>query len=427
MSTEDFASCRFRYVHDPETNGRIRIYLEEAPFHAAMMQEPAAYGLERAGSHPPFLAFGAAAKPDNIADARRRAQAWAEAHGRPVQEQAPRAASVPPNSRTDMAVDLDEIKRLRRPRAAVDAATLYDEIRDRVRGQDDAVAAMADEVARHVAKIQPRRPLSLFMVGPTGVGKTLSARCLADALSRQCGSDYGWLRIDMCEYQESYRISQLLGSPQGYVGHGDGAQLTDALRRNPRTVVLFDEIEKAHPSIFKTLMNAMDAGRLSTPASHDGDWEIDCRQAIFCFTSNLGAAGILEDLRRQNGAGDPQAIDGICRNRLRSGQLPSELIGRITRFLPFQAIGEDVRAAVIALSIRDLGSEYDLDVVRIEPEAIALVLAEAQDNVFGARPDEYLVDRLLGLAFAAAQKRGNRAVAVAVRNGNPIVEPESPA
>ena len=106
----------------------------------------------------------------------------------------------------------------------------------------------------------------MFAVGPSGVGKTRAAEALAQALNGllEAGAGYQFLRLDMAEYQESHRVSQLLGAPQGYVGHGEGSQLLDTLAANPRTIVLFDEIEKAHPSILRVLMNAMDAGRLSS-------------------------------------------------------------------------------------------------------------------------------------------------------------------
>lgn len=130
-------------------------------------------------------------------------------------------------------------------------------LREQVRGQDTAVATVARRVCRHLARKQPRRPATIFLIGPTGCGKTKTAELLTHLLSETSGdrADFGFVRLDMSEYQEAHRISQLLGAPQGYVGFGEGAQLLDSLSSNPRTLVLFDEIEKAHPLVFRTLMN----------------------------------------------------------------------------------------------------------------------------------------------------------------------------
>ncbi|MDQ3181832.1 MAG: AAA family ATPase [Acidobacteriota bacterium] len=158
---------------------------------------------------------------------------------------------------------------------------------------------LSSRVSRHLARSNPRRPTTVFAVGPTGVGKTQTAETLARSLSRLMPNrqNFHFLRLDMSEYQERHRVSQLLGAPQGYIGYGEGAQLLDALAMYPRCVVLFDEIEKAHPDILRTLMNAMDAGRISSPHQNNGNRQIDCRKAIFCFTSNLESSGILQELK----------------------------------------------------------------------------------------------------------------------------------
>ncbi|MCW2248186.1 ATP-dependent Clp protease ATP-binding subunit ClpA [Azospirillum fermentarium] len=424
---EIYEGYGFRYVHDPETPGRIRIYLEQGPNHADMAANPERFGLERCGTRaPPFLAFGVRDKPGTITDAKRRARSWAASQRGEAHEGAgPRAGAgsrPPPPGERARVPDLGDGGPPPPAVVGVDAGRLGSCLLARVRGQDRAVAAIADEAARHTAKTQPRRPLSLFMIGTTGVGKTLAARCLAEALSAESGAGYGWLRLDMCEYQERHRVSQLLGAPQGYIGHGDGAQLTDALRRNPRTVVLFDEIEKAHPDIFRTLMNAMDVGRLSSPTVRDGNWEIDCRHALFCFTSNIDAGAIIGTLAQQGVLDDPKAIDAQCRSRLRSSSLPAELVGRITRFIPFVPITDDIRAEVAALGIQELGREYGLTVTRVAPDVTGFVLSEAGDTLFGVRPDEYLADRLLGPVFAAAARiRPGRRVAIVMKDGTPRV------
>jgi ATP-dependent Clp protease ATP-binding subunit ClpA len=195
----------------------------------------------------------------------------------------------------------------------------------------------------------------------------------------------------------------MLGAPQGYVGYGDGAQLVDALSANPRTVVLFDEIEKAHPDILRTLMNAMDAGRLSTPSAQAGrSRHVDCRQAIFLFTSNLDPAGILQSLSEHRVLPDPHAVDEICRTQLGLSGFSPELVGRMSCFLVFRPLTVEVRAEIIALAIASVASEYGIEIRHIESSVILHFLEKARDDRFGARPFEYLIDEVLGDCFAVA-------------------------
>lgn len=291
----------------------------------------------------------------------------------------------------------------------LDEQVLFDQLSDRVRGQSSAMRTLASSVTRHLARQKPRRPLSVFAIGPSGVGKTSAAEFLPVAIRRlhPDSSPLGFVRLDMAEYQERHRISQLLGAPQGYVGYGDGAQLPDALRANPRTVVLFDEIEKAHPDVFRTLMNALDAGRLASPSAGQRR-EIDCRQAIFFFTSNLRYSDILDELERRNAFGVRQVVDATCRSQLRSSGIPNELVGRINCFLPFRPLSPDARAEIVTLAIRRVAEEYGVDVARIDPVVVTEILGNSHAESFGARPDEYMVDEKLGSAFQQAVARGVR-------------------
>jgi hypothetical protein len=281
---------------------------------------------------------------------------------------------------------------------------MFEELSKHVRGQDDALRALCLQVCNHIARPKPRRPTSLFAVGPTGVGKTKTAESLPHVLRALVpdGADYSYLRLDMSEYREEYRVSQLLGSPQGYVGYGEGAQLVDALAANPKTIVLFDEISRAHPTIWQTLMNAMDAGRLSTASAKGHGREIDCRHAIFIFTSNLEARGILEELVERNGFDNASRADDVCRRHLRAAGVAPELLGRVRRFLVFQPLGARIRMEIITLAIAHVAEEYGLRVDRIAPSVVASIMEQARSNEFGARPDEYLVDELLGEVFADA-------------------------
>ena len=304
--------------------------------------------------------------------------------------------------------DLQQVGEGSTGRASVlylDKEDLIEALELRVRGQRLAVEVMAGMVSRQLARIQPRRPAVLFSVGPTGVGKTHAARSLPAALRQAAGADpgYGFLRLDMSEYQEAYRVSQLLGSPQGYVGHDEGSQLLDALMSNPRHVVLFDEIEKAHPAILRALMNAMDAGRLSSAArTEGGSREVDCSKALFVFTSNIDAEGILADLAAPEASDDPARCDEVCRRRLRAAGLAPEIVGRIGRFMVFWPLSTEARAEIAVLAVVEVAEEYGLVVCHVDPEIVVSILKRSDTASFGARVDRYAVDEMLGPVLAKA-------------------------
>lgn len=318
-----------------------------------------------------------------------------------AQRQSPPAMSV------DQLTDLSAVhERLAQQAKAVllDENDLFCEMAKSIRGQDNALRLLSIRVCRHIAKQEPRRPLTVVNVGPTGVGKTETARTLPKAIKALVpdGEAYAFLRLDMAEYQERHRVSQLTGAPQGYIGYGDGAQLADALAANPRTMVLFDEIEKAHPNILRAIMNAMDAGRLSTSAPTAAGREIDCRKAIFVFTSNIDATGILTELEQRNAFGEPAVVDEVCRNRLKVAGIAPELVGRISCFLVFRPLSPEIQAEVVTLAIVAVAREYCLEVGRIQPTVIIAILHETRAVNFGARPFEYVIEELLGQCFAEA-------------------------
>lgn len=290
----------------------------------------------------------------------------------------------------------------------LDEEVLLSRLKERVLGQDGALKVLATITVRHLARKKPSRPAVGFAVGPSGVGKTRSAEVLAQILrdfDDEC-TGYQYLRLDMSEYQEAHRVSQLLGAPQGYIGHGDGSQLTDALRANPRTIVLFDEIEKAHPSIMRTLMNAMDAGRLSSASSGSGGREIDCRHSFFMFTSNLDAKAILDELESRNAFGNRAVEDEVCRRRLNAAGVTAEIIGRISRFQVYRPLEPKTRAAIIALAITEVAMEYGVNVEYVEPDVVLEIMRHVRSEGFGIRPEKYLIDDMLGPAFAQAAKDG---------------------
>lgn len=329
---------------------------------------------------------------------------WIRIHLAPAYSAAPLSEEVKsPGQLTDIQVVRESVRDVNQPRF-LDEDKLLAEMSRLIRGQSTALNSLARFVCRHCARVKPKRPGVVLFIGPTGVGKTYTAEYLAKLLrSSESGDNgYGYARLDMSEYQESHRVSQLIGSPQGYVGYGEGSQLIDKLIANPRTVVLFDEIEKAHPAIVRTLMNAMDAGRLSTAAKANGGREVDCRYAIFIFTSNLGSEGILAELQDKNGFGQSEVEDEVCRRHLRASGMAPEIIGRIGRFLVFRPLTPEDRAEITALSIAEVAAEYGLRLGRIAPSVVVSVLEKVRTDNFGVRPVRYLIDELLGGVFAEA-------------------------
>ena len=304
---------------------------------------------------------------------------------------------------TDMAVVHEGIRDIHRP-LYLDEAVLFERLNQRILGQVDALKGLSAVMARHLARRQPSRPAVIFAVGPSGVGKTRTAEMMSQVLREfyDENNSYQFLRLDMTEYQEAHRVSQLIGAPQGYIGHGDGSQLLDALRSNPRTIVLFDEIEKAHPAILRVLMNAMDAGRLSTASRTANGPEIDCRNAVFMFTSNIDANSILDELESRKAFGKRAIEDEVCRRRLHAAGIAPEIVGRIGRFLVFRSLSPEIRAEIVALAIAEVGEEYGLKIKYVEPSVIVDLMHKARSSNFGVRPERYLIDDLLGSTFAEA-------------------------
>ena len=308
---------------------------------------------------------------------------------------------------TDMAAVHEGLRDIHRP-LYLDENVLFEHLQRRILGQDDALKGLSAVIVRHLARKRPARPAVVFAVGPSGVGKTRTAEVMSQVLREfvDDNNGYQFLRLDMTEYQEAHRVSQLIGAPQGYVGHGDGSQLADALRANQHTVVLFDEIEKAHPAILRVLMNAMDAGRLSTASRTSSGREIDCRHAVFIFTSNLDAKSIIEELGSRSAFGNSAVEDEVCRRRLHAGGIAPEIVGRIGRFLVFRPLAPETRAKIVALAIAEVGEEYGLKVNYVEPAVVVNLMQKARSTNFGVRPERFLIDDLLGGAFTKAASSG---------------------
>jgi ATP-dependent Clp protease ATP-binding subunit ClpB len=270
---------------------------------------------------------------------------------------------------------------------------LEETLRRRVVGQDEAVAAVAQAVRRARAGLQdPSRPLASFLfLGPTGVGKTELARALAEFLS---GDERALIRLDMSEYMEKHSVARLVGAPPGYVGHDEGGQLTEAVRRRPYAVVLFDEIEKAHPDVFHALLQVLDDGRLT-----DGQGRtVDFRHTVLVMTSNLGgedATGGEEERRRRGLA----AVHAHFR---------PEFVNRIDEILVFRPLGREDIEAIVQLQVAAVQRTLEARRLHLElsPSARRLLADAGYDPVFGARPLRRAVQRLLQNPLALALLRG---------------------
>jgi ATP-dependent Clp protease ATP-binding subunit ClpB len=256
----------------------------------------------------------------------------------------------------------------------------------RVIGQDPALAAVSDAVRRSRAGLQdPNRPIGSFIfLGPTGVGKTETARALAEFLF---DDEDAMVRIDMSEYMERHAVARLIGAPPGYVGYEEGGQLTEQVRRRPYSVVLFDEIEKAHPDVFNVLLQILDDGRLTDSQGRT----VDFRNVVIIMTSNIGSPYILE-----HSGEDWARTEAHVRAELQRSFRP-EFINRIDDIVVFRPLGEAELARIVELQLRrveQLLAERRIT-LEVSDAAKALVAREGYDPAFGARPLKRSVQRLI--------------------------------
>jgi ATP-dependent Clp protease ATP-binding subunit ClpB len=267
----------------------------------------------------------------------------------------------------------------------------------RVVGQDEAVRAVANAVRRSRAGLQdPNRPIGSFIfLGPTGVGKTETARALAEFLF---DDEHAMVRIDMSEYMEKHSVARLVGAPPGYVGFEEGGQLTEAVRRRPYSVVLFDEIEKAHPDVFNILLQILDDGRLTDSQGRT----VDFRNTVIIMTSNIGSTYILEH------TGDDRAvIEAQVMTALRQHFRP-EFLNRVDDIIVFRPLGKEEIEHIIDLQLGHLEkllADRKL-MLKLTPEAREVIATEGYDPAFGARPLKRAIQRLLQNPLAMAVLEG---------------------
>jgi ATP-dependent Clp protease ATP-binding subunit ClpB len=259
-------------------------------------------------------------------------------------------------------------------------------LHDRVIGQHEAVNAVANAVRRSRSGLSdPNRPVGSFIfLGPTGVGKTELARALAEFLF---DDEQALIRLDMSEYQEKHTVARMLGAPPGYVGYDEGGQLTEAVRRRPYSVILFDEIEKAHPDVFNVLLQILDDGRLT-----DGQGRtIDFRNTVLIMTSNLGSQAI-QEMSGQDFEKVRNSVIAVLREHFRP-----EFLNRIDEIIVFKPLTEDQLTAIVDIQLKRLENRLADRRIHLEVTAAArkLLAQRGWDPVYGARPLKRAIQRLV--------------------------------
>ena len=263
-----------------------------------------------------------------------------------------------------------------------------DEILHRqVVGQDEAVTAVSDAVLRARAGLKsPNRPIGSFIfLGPTGVGKTQTAKALTESLF---DDERNMIRIDMSEYMEKHSVSRLVGSPPGYVGYDEGGQLTEAVRRKPYSVVLFDEIEKAHPDVFNILLQVLDDGRLTDNQGRT----VDFKNTVIIMTSNIGSSYLIEGIE-DDGSIKEETREKVS-NDLKARFRP-EFLNRVDEIVMFKPLQREEVYEIIKASMKDLEerlAEREIT-IRLDEKALDFILDSAYSLQYGARPVKRFIQR----------------------------------
>ena len=304
---------------------------------------------------------------------------------------------------------------------------LEETLHKRVIGQEEAVSAVSKAVRRgRVGLKDPKRPIGSFLfLGPTGVGKTEVSKALAEAVF---GNEESMIRVDMSEYMEKHSVSKMIGSPPGYVGHEDGGQLSEKVRRNPFSVILFDEIEKAHPDVFNILLQVLDDGHITDSQGR----KVDFKNTIIIMTSNAGAQAIIEPKKLGFGAKEDEKQD---HERMKASVMEEvkrifkpEFLNRIDETIVFRALNKDDMKKIIGIMVRDLQKrckeQLQIDLV-VREAAKESIVEKAYDRKYGARPlrrklQDEVEDRLADALIRGEIHTGDRVI-VTTKNKEIIV------
>ncbi len=293
---------------------------------------------------------------------------------------------------------------------------MEERLRERVVGQDAALTIVANAIRRSRAGLSdPKRPIGSFIfLGPTGVGKTETARALAEFLF---DDEQSMVRIDMSEYMEKHAVARLIGAPPGYVGYDEGGQLTEAVRRRPYAVILFDEIEKAHPDVFNVLLQIMDDGRLTDAKGRT----VDFKNTVLIMTSNLGAAFLATEALKTEHDFDMarESVMRVLREHFRP-----EFLNRVDDMVIFRPLGHAQLEAILELRLAEVGKLLEDRQISLEltPTARELILASGSDVAYGARPLKRALQRMVQdpLAIKISEWRDSAWSACAHRCGSEV-------
>jgi ATP-dependent Clp protease ATP-binding subunit ClpB len=297
---------------------------------------------------------------------------------------------------------------------------LEDLLHKRVVGQHEAVQAVADAVVRARSGIKdPNRPIGSFLfLGPTGVGKTELARALAAALF---DDEANLIRIDMSEYMEKHTVARLIGAPPGYIGYDEGGQLTEAVRRRPFSVILFDEIEKAHHDVFNVLLQVLDDGRLTD--SHGRT--VDFKNTVLIMTSNIGSPLILEAQQRRSSY---EEVRTVVMGELRRHFRP-EFLNRVDETVVFHPLETDQLAKIVEIQLERLRARLTERriALTVTPEALRHLGERGYDPVYGARPLKRLIQQEIETPIARqlvkGELRDGDTAAVDTKDGRIVIVP----
>ena len=294
----------------------------------------------------------------------------------------------------------------------------------RVIGQDEAVRKVAEAILRSRAGIaNPGRPIGSFLfLGPTGVGKTELAKALAEALF---DDERNMIRIDMTEYMEKFSVSRLIGAPPGYVGYEEGGQLTEAVRRKPYSVVLFDEVEKAHPDVFNILLQILDDGRITDSQGRT----VDFKNTILILTSNLGSQIILEDLEKARASGGTELSDEARGqiDALLKSQFRPEFLNRLDEIVYYKSLTKEEIGGVVDLLLKDLEKRVGTKQLKLEvtPAAKDWIVESGYDPIYGARPLKRFIQSHVETPIArqilAGTHKAGDTLTFDVRDGQPLL------